>query len=350
MPPDRVLAASILCCALLPVACCGTSPPAAIRPDPVGLLEQRALIAREFSGVDPRAASLVERQPADRVSAAWWGFDPSNATDSLQAGLDSGARVVLVPSMGTPWVTGPLTVRSGTTLVLEEGAELVSLAGAFRGGDESLLELRDAQDVTIMGYGARLAMRKGDYRRKPYEKSEWRHAIELYGCSNVRILGLRAESSGGDGVYLGSGDQAYNRGILLKDLELRDHYRQGISVISAEDLRIENVEMAGTEGTPPSAGIDFEPNSPAERLVRCVVVGCIIRGNRGPGISVVLGKLDRTSRDVDIRFEDTSVSNSLVSFLLWGAWDVRGKVQLVRTSLGGIPIIGTGQQVAVIRE
>ena len=350
MPPHRVLAALMLCCALLPVACCRTSPPAAISPDPVGLLEQRALIAREFSGMDPRAASPVEMRSGDRVSAAWWGFDTANATASLQASLDSGARVVLVPAMGTPWVTGPLKVRSGTTLVLEEGAEIVSLAGAFRGGDESLLKLQDVKDVTIMGYGARLAMRKGDYRRKPYEKSEWRHAIELYGCSHVRILGLRAESSGGDGVYLGSGTQDYDRDILLKDLELRDHYRQGISVISAEDLRIENVEMAGTEGTPPSAGIDFEPNVPTERLVRCVVAGCIIRGNRGPGISVVLGKLDGSSRDVDIRFEDTSVSNGLVSFLLWGAWGVRGKVELVRTSLVGIPIIGTGQRVTVVRE
>ena len=354
MTLGRILTACALCSAFLPVACCRSGPLPAMRPDPAGLQEQRDLIAAAFAGTDPRdistALSGLPEGAQERVSAAWWGFDPENATSSLQSSLDSGARLVLVPAMGSPWITDPLLVRSHTTIVLQEGAEIVSRKGGFQRNDDSLLKLKDVQDVTIWGYGAKLLMRKGDYRRQPYEKSEWRHAIELYGCSDVRILGLRADSSGGDGVYLGSGTQNYNRGVLLKDLTLVDHYRQAISVISAEDLRIENVEMALTEGTPPSAGIDFEPNYPDERLVRCVLSRCLIRANRGAGISVVLGKMDTSSRAIDIRVEDSTVTGNLFSVVLWGAGKVGGRLELVRTTLQGLQVVAPGQRVIIARE
>jgi hypothetical protein len=344
-----------LCVMLLPIATCRSEPASMGQIDPSGLQEQRYLIAKAFEGVDPRDTSAVTsglpHGIPERVSAAWWGFDPKNATSSLQSSLDSGARIVFVPDMGAPWVTDPLLVRSHTTLILQEGVQIVSRPGGFQRIDDSVLKLKDVKDVTIMGYGARLAMRKGDYRSQPYEKSEWRNAIELYGCSDVRILGLRAESSGGDGVYLGSSAaQNYNRGVLLKDLVLRDHYRQAISVISAEDLRIENVEMALTEGTPPSAGIDFEPNHPGERLVRCVLSRCLIRSNRGSGISVVLGKMDATSLPVDIRVEDSIVTGSLVGLVLFGAGKVGGEISISRTALGGLHLVAPAQRVKITRR
>lgn len=51
------------------------------------------------------------------VSAAWWGFDPEDAKPALQACLESGARTIVIPAMGRPWVTRPLSIRSHTTLV-----------------------------------------------------------------------------------------------------------------------------------------------------------------------------------------------------------------------------------------
>lgn len=282
------------------------------------------------------------------VSAAWWGFDPEDATPALQACLDSGARTIVIPAMGRPWVTRPLSIRSHTTLVLQEGVQILSRKGDFRNGDSSLFTLKDVEDVAIYGYGARLTMRKVDYRQQPYKKSEWRHAIEMYGCSRISVLGLSAESSGGDGVYLGRGErQSFNSDVLLRDLLLRDHYRQGISVISAQDLRIENVEMSFTEGTPPSAGIDFEPNYSDERFVRCVLKRCLIHSNRGPGISAVLRKMDESSLDIDIRVEDSYVAGSPISLLVFGAGRVGGRIQFVNTALYGIQLVLSGHRVEI---
>ena len=49
------------------------------------------------------------------------------------------------------------------------------------------------------------------------------------------------------------------RRVTIKDVELRDNHRQGISVISAVGLLVEDTVMRGTNGTAPEAGVDIEP-------------------------------------------------------------------------------------------
>jgi len=340
--------------AVLLVACCPTRP-ARSWPDPDGLKAQRTLIEQRFAGADVRSDARVAAEfrdgQRDGVSAAWWGFDENDATHSLQACLDSGARIVLIPAMGRPWVTTTLYPRSHTTIILQEGAEVIAKKGAFRGTGDALFALKNVEDVTLYGYGARLAMRKGDYRAKPYKKSEWRHAIELHGCARVSVLGLRVESSGGDGVYLGrGGPRTFNEHIVLRDLQLRDHHRQGISVISAQDLLIENVEMYLTWGTLPCAGIDFEPNGADERLVGCVLRNCAIRCNAGAGIQVYLKALNATSRAIDIRVEDCFVSNLPCALMVFGAGKAQGRIDLRNTRLCGVKLIGPGSGVKVTRD
>jgi hypothetical protein len=332
------------------VGCCPKGP-ALVWPDPDGLKEQRAIIERTFAGTDvrsdARAAAEFRDGKRDSVSAAWWGFDANDATRGLQASLNSGARVVLIPAMGRPWVTTNLFPRSHTTIIFQEGAEVVAKQGAFRGKGDALLCLKDVEDVTLYGYGARLAMRKSDYRAEPYAKSEWRHAIELYGCAHVSVLGLKVESSGGDGVYLGRGRRTYNDHIVLRDLQLRDHHRQGISVISAQDLLIANVEMYLTWGTLPCAGIDFEPNGADERLVGCALRNCSIRCNAGAGIQAYLKNLNASSREIDIRVENCFISNLPFALMLFGAGDARGRVDFLNTRLYGAKLIGPGSGVKV---
>jgi Right handed beta helix region len=352
MTASRVGASVVLLSTLL-VACCRTAPPGVVRADPSGLEKQQAIVREAFAGTDihgdAEAAASFARGRRESVSAAWWGFDPEDATSSLQASLDSGARIVVVPAMGRPWITRPLSIRSGTTLVLEEGVELITKKGDFRRNDAALFLLKDVEDVVILGYGARCAMRKEDYRRGPYEKSEWRHAVEIDGCARVLVAGILAESSGGDGVYIGRGDRhTWCSDVELRDLVLHNHYRQGISVISAQGLLVENVEMSFTEGTPPGSGIDFEPNNADERLFRCVLRNCVIHSNQGPAIAVVLSKLDRDSTAVDIQVEDSWVSGSPVSFLVWGDSQAGGAVRFARTKLLGIQVIQPGHRLHLV--
>lgn len=257
------------------------------------------------NAANPAAVKSSEKPVAN---AAWWGHNDEDATDAVQAAIDSGAPRVIIPFDGKPWIVRPIKLRSNLELLLEPGVLLLAKRGEFRGKNDSLLSITDAENVTIRGYGATLRMWKRDYQREPYEKAEWRMGIRMHGARNVLIEGLRIESSGGDGVYIsGTKNLPWSEDVVIRDVVCDDHHRQGISVISAENLLIENCILSNTRGTAPQAGIDFEPNHPHERLKNCVVRNSVMENNAGNQILVYVKPLDATSEEVSIRFENCHV-------------------------------------------
>lgn len=308
-----------------------------------GKAQQEALIRKNFSDVDikrdPAALQAAVTGHRAAVSAAWWGFNGKDDTQSLQAAFDSGARVVLIPAMESAWVSTSVYIKSDTTVIFEQGSELVALRGAFRERTAMLLNISDVHNVTVYGYGATLRMWKEDYSAPPYSKAEWRSTIQIRGASNIAIFGLRAEKSGGDGVYLGRGKSFVNTDITLKDLILKDHYRQGISVISAENLLIENVDLTGTNGTAPASGIDFEPNKPDESLINCRLVNCLLRGNSGAGFLVALQHFDSETLPVDITLEGCLIYGNSFAVAVFGCDNgVRGKISFRNCKINGLII------------
>ncbi len=272
------------------------------------------------NAANPDLAAQAAAGKLQEANAAWWGFNSEDATECLQAAIDAGARRVRVPYMGAPWIVRPIRLRSHLELVFDPGVVVLAKAGEFKGKGDSLFKVNDAEDITLRGYGATLRMRKADYQSKDYEKAEWRMTISLSGCSRVRIEGLRLESSGGDGIYLGATtQQPYCKDVVIRDVACVDHHRQGISVIGAENLLIENCLMAGTQGTAPQAGIDFEPNRATERLVNCVVRNCTFADNAGAGVLVYLKNLSSESAPVSLLVENCLISGGKDAGLAVGA-------------------------------
>jgi hypothetical protein len=73
---------------------------------------------------------------------------------------------------------------------------------------------------------------------------------------------------------------------VLEGVVCDDHYRQGMSVISVVDLRVVNSTFSNTSGTPPAAGVDFEPNDHNNRLESIYFEGVRILNNSGNGIDL----------------------------------------------------------------
>lgn len=239
------------------------------------------------------------------ANAAWWGFDPEDSTEAIQSAIDSGAATVTIPYVGQPWIVRPITLRGNLELILEPGVLVLAKKDEFHGRGDSLFRATDMTDITIRGYGATLRMRKKDYQSEAYERAEWRMGVAIVGCKRVTIEGLRVESSGGDGFYVGSsGKNRWSEDVTIRDCVSHDNHRQGLSVISAQDLLVENCTFSGTSGTPPEAGIDLEPDSADERLVNCVIRNCVFENNSGHQILVYLKPLTNESEPVSIRFEN----------------------------------------------
>ena len=245
---------------------------------------------------------------ADVVRGSDFGYDEADSTRFLQAAIDSGAKKVVIDARR--WVTQPLVCRSGQELFFEDGAVVEAKKGAFldRRKDQ-MFNVRSCTNVVIGGKGE-IRMHHDDYLKPPYEKSEFRHCISVNNSANVRIWGLRILDSGGDGIYLGGKSSApgvHDGGchdITLQDLHIEGHMRQGMSVTFCDGLTVERCSFLNTHGTPPAAGIDFEPNGGYNRIRRIVLRDCVIGGNAGQGVSISIGHIwPETLPTYDITFE-----------------------------------------------
>lgn len=255
----------------------------------------------------------------EEALASWWGFDTDDSTEMLQKAINSKVKRLIIDRQPTPWITRPLTGVSNQEIVFQQGVELVAKRGAFKAKGDCLLSFREGENIVLRGEQGgedqggshtnrslpRIRMHKKDYQSKDYDKSEWRHGIALYGCRNVKIQDLAIEQTGGDAIYLGAGSNFKpNHDIVIQRVDCNENHRQGISVISAVDLLIEDCLLRNTQGTAPEAGIDFEPNHPEDVLVRCVMRRCTAEGNAGTGFQICPQFMTSRSAEFSILIED----------------------------------------------
>ena len=240
-----------------------------------------------------------------KAHVSWWGFDKTDSTAFLRAALSSPAETIVVDAMPTPWYSLPLKGKSCQTFRIDKGAILSAKRGAFHGINDNLLVFRNATNFVVTGEGE-IRMWREDYTNKSiYSWSEWRHAIRLDSCENFLIENVTIAESGGDGVYLGEqGPGKSNRNGVIRNVTMCGNNRQGLSVITADGLLVENCVFRDTCGAPPEAGIDFEPNQPHQLLRGIIVRNCISEGNNGRGFDFAKWLLNETTEPMDIVLEN----------------------------------------------
>lgn len=258
----------------------------------------------------PQLVREVLAGTRDEARVSWWGFDAEDSTRFLQDAIQSKARKLIIDRQATPWITRPLTGVSNQEIILEEGVELVAKKGDYRAKGDCLLSFRGCENVTIRGEKkgspkpARIRMHKKDYQSDAYEKSEWRHGLVFAGCRHVLVRDLAIEETGGDGIYLGAGpNKNPNLDVVIRRVDCNKNHRQGISVISAENLLIEDCLLRNTEGTAPESGVDFEPNNPYDLLVNCIMRNCVAENNAGRGYEICPQSMNSGSKPISIHLD-----------------------------------------------
>ena len=281
--------------------------------------------------------------PAESVKASSFGFSEKDATACLQKAIDSGVRKLIVDNTGREWLVGPIRLRSDQEIVFAEGVVVRALPGAFKKRGESMFTAKDASRVTLRGErNAVLMMNKKDYQDTTrYQWSEWRHLISLRGASDVVISGLTLKASGGDGIYVSTGSKTGRcRNVLIDNVTCEDHHRQGISVISAENLLVRNSRFRNTRGTPPQCGVDIEPNPARDYAVNHVFENCEFSGNASAGILLHLAALNADSMPVSITFRNCrSFGNASEGIALYmsSTTPVKGRVLIENCETGSNP-------------
>jgi|GEM_PF-4966241 len=247
--------------------------------------------------------------------ASWWGFDKADATNALQEAINSGVPKLIIDNTGSDWIVNqPIRLHSDQEIIFENGVVIQAKKGRFKAVTDSLFLANDKSNFKLIGQGnVTFRMHRADYDNPDlYTKAEWRSGINLRNCENVVIRNLTVTETGGDGLYLGADSNGYNKNVLVENCQFVNNYRQGISVISAEDLTIRNCKLNNTAGTAPQAGIDFEPNNEGQRLVDCVLENCELIGNKGAGLDIYAIHLRGTSKPISITLDNCRISGNAV--------------------------------------
>ena len=255
----------------------------------------------------------------DEAKASWWGFDKGDATKAFQDAVNSKVKRLIIDNTGSEWIISPIFLIDNQEIIFEKGVTVKAKKNSFKAKGDSLFSIEGKKNILLKGEGnVTLEMNKKDYQNKTlYSHSEWRNILNLKSCENIKIHNLTLKSSGGDGIYVGAIKNhplSYCRDIIIDNVICDDNHRQGISVISAENLLIRNCILKNTSGTEPQAGIDFEPNNrtPSNRLVNCVMENCLIEGNSGPGIEI-RSPLDLSAPPHSLTFRNCEIKNNIVT-------------------------------------
>ena len=112
----------------------------------------------------------------------------------------------------------------------------------------------------------RMMRRRGKERRNREEKKRGeavtvpamarRHTLSILGASDVTVIGGTYLEAGGDGIYVDRGGLSnYSHNVLLRGVTTDRAWRNGLSVISAINLTVEDAIFKRTNGTNPQCGI-----------------------------------------------------------------------------------------------
>ncbi len=243
------------------------------------------------------------------VYASTFGWNALDATIAFQSAITSDADTIIIDKQASDWIVGPNVFSDihNKTIIFQPGVVLQAKPGAFPGTSDCLFDLRSASNIKILGYGATFQMHKAEYATLA-DGGEWRASISLTACDTIEVYGLKLNESGGDGVYITG--RPYCENIILKDLWCDNQYRQGISVISAKHLLVQNCWFTNTSGTLPECGLDIETNDSANSIIDVVFENCRFTGNHGSGIALGFANSNDSTAPVDMTFRDCYLSGN----------------------------------------
>jgi hypothetical protein len=226
----------------------------------------------------------------------------------LQDALDKGAGGNVVFPPGTYVVDGAmpfehrngpggaLQVRSNTRVILMPGAivkQQTTGAEVYRIFNVSAT----TSNVIFTGGGTLQGDRATHVYGDGHPVSRFSERTHEFGvclmingpASHITIEHITVRDATGDGITIDSQGgypalQLPATKVHIRKVTSTNNRRQGMSILAARDLVVENSTFENTGGTPPSAGIDVEPGGGGRCVQNAVFSDNAYRGNAGRGI------------------------------------------------------------------
>lgn len=193
--------------------------------------------------------------------SAGYGID---ARASLQSAINqaasAGKGLILTRNYGcslNPSQDGVLNIPSNSSIFFAPGSSIRLLP--HNAQIYHILMLDGVDNVTIEG-----AVLDGAKEENGATTGEYGMGISLYDSSNVTIRRTRVYNTWGDGYYVGGDNWSSN--VIMHEVEAYGVRRNGLSVITCSGMELYAPVFGDITATNPKCGIDFEPNTNAQRL------------------------------------------------------------------------------------
>ena len=281
------------------------------------------LFSSSALAANPAMVAKVKAGQVKEARASWWGFNPDDATDFVQAAINSRVPRLILDAMPNSWSVRPLRLVSNQEIVLEKGAKLAAKRGAFQGAGDILLTLSNVTNVTIRGQGGEIRMFRDDYAAAPYDGHVGnRHAIYIRSSAHITLEGLVIRQAGGDAITVNNHGGQYDRpstDIAIRNCTIRQSSRSGLSIGGVDGLTVEDVSVDGSAGSWPKSGVSIAADHTGHLLRKVVFKNCAIGANENNGIEIRLGGAKSAKpQPVDILFEKCSVRGNGHGFEYFG--------------------------------
>ena len=239
--------------------------------------------------------------PSDAIDVKDFGARGDGETDdtaAIQKAVDASPKngTVYVPdgvymvdaaTAEGDWWQG-VALKSDLTFLMSSGATLRTIPNGSH--ISAVLVVDSASNVTIAG-----GKLEGDRYAHLGTDGELGMGIAVLSSSSVSIRRTTTTNFWGDGIYIAMYPDVWSRDIRICGCLSDNNRRQGLSVVGADGVIIEDSTFSNSNGTAPEYGIDLEPNP--DRVVKNVrIQRCQLTGNRGAGV----GLAERSSENTII--------------------------------------------------
>lgn len=223
-------------------------------------------------------------------------------TAAIQSAINQVAGTggtVFVPA-GTYMINALTSVNLGSnmTLRLDAGAELQAIAN--NATTYTVVAIYDKSNVNIVGGTV-----SGERNAHIGTSGQWGMGIKINGGTNIVVENTTVRNAWGDGLYVGFGTvSTTSTNVSLCSVKASNNRRQGLAIITVNGLLVQNSIFENSNGTAPSAGINF---APSRAISNVIIKNSQIVSNQGLAI---FGYDGSTATISNIAIEANKISNN----------------------------------------
>ncbi|EHU3217349.1 TPA: right-handed parallel beta-helix repeat-containing protein [Acinetobacter baumannii] len=251
----------------------------------------------------------------------------TDITDQLNEALRKNKTVIIGAGNYKIDAVKSIKVQNNSIIKMSKDTRLKVIPN--RNPKYSVFNIKNVKNVEISG-----GQIIGDKYTHLNNDGEWGMGFDIRDSQNISIMDMSITKMWGDGIYLGTNGENSNYNINFSNLKIEDNRRQGISIISVNRLKANNIIISKTKGKSPMNGIDIEPHNKKNILQNIEINNLRSVNNFAAGVQISLKDYNNSPYPISINISNFSDIGSRFGLKINGiTTNVKGKINIDTVNL-----------------